>query len=472
MGFGWLLLKDNEATPIAKFFKSSIGWPSSTRMELLAVVSIVSVLNKNSKVTLYTDSANVISKFDLLKKETIFRRKRKTPNYNLWDILFLIINKLNIELNFVKVKAHAGDCFNEMADYLAKRGTTEPRLNINNKSVTFKANLAWLEHSVDIDPRKFVKSVNNFRSDIKRDALNRMKEIRGVDKKLMMGFINYKDPKDYKGFMDLTDDKIKTFRLKKMFNELPVLSKLKTRNPKIYKSDICPRCSKDKETISHLWKCDKSHNEMVILCNKMSESFKKILRKAGNKFHHVENMIEDLFPFGKTNKLLADRTEQRANFYKRFDRNKYKLEFKYIWDNRSSIDGLLRGRIPFSIINILRSYLKKNSKKTIISILYKWIGKIDRYFFDKIWKPRNDDILAWEEKEGITRALKRGCEKNDSFRNKGLVRKINKIAYSGKKKFKVHALDEELALYVRNLVGFNLTDFHLKYRLVEFSFVI
>ena len=133
---------------------------------------------------------------------------------------------------------------------------------------------------------------------------------------------------------------------------------------------------------------------MVILCNKMSESFKKILRKAGNKFHHVENMIEDLFPFGKTNKLLADRTEQRANFYKRFDRNKYKLEFKYIWDNRSSIDGLLRGRIPFSIINILRSYLKKNSKKTIISILYKWIGKIDRYFFDKIWKPRNDDILA------------------------------------------------------------------------------
>ena len=120
----------------------------------------------------------------------------------------MIINRLNIEVNFVKVKAHAGDQFNEMADYLAKRGTTEPRLNVNNKSVTFKANLAWLEHSVDIDPRKFVKSVNNFRSDIKKDALNRMKEIQGVDKKLMVGFINYK---------------IKTFRLKKMFNELPVL---------------------------------------------------------------------------------------------------------------------------------------------------------------------------------------------------------------------------------------------------------
>src|SRR5436190_196496 len=86
-----LIRKNNETTPIAKFFKSSIGWPSSTRMELLAVVSIVSVLNKNSSVTLYTDSANVISKFDFLKKETIFRRKRKTPNHNLWDILFLII---------------------------------------------------------------------------------------------------------------------------------------------------------------------------------------------------------------------------------------------------------------------------------------------------------------------------------------------------------------------------------------------
>ena len=68
--------------------------------------------------------------------------------------------------------------------------------------------------------------------------------------------------------------------------------------------------------------------------------------------------------------------------------------------------------------------------------------------------------------------MKRGRKKNDSFRNKGLVRKINKIAYSGKKKFKVHALDEELALYVRNLVDFNPTDFHLKYGLVEFSFVL
>jgi len=161
------------------------------------------------------------------------------------------------------------------------------------------------------------------------------------------------------------------------------------------------------------------------------------------------------------NKLLADRTEQRANFYKRFDSYKYKLEFKYIWDNKSSIDNLLRGRIPFSIINIMRSYLKKNSKKTITSILYKWMGKIDRYFFDKIWKPRNDDILAWEEKEGITRALKKSRDKKDNFINKGLVRKINKINYSGKKKFKVHALDDELALYVRNLVGFNPTNFQL-----------
>ena len=52
MGFGWLILKDNESTPIAKFFKSSIGWPSSTRIELLAVVSIVSVFKKNSNITL------------------------------------------------------------------------------------------------------------------------------------------------------------------------------------------------------------------------------------------------------------------------------------------------------------------------------------------------------------------------------------------------------------------------------------
>jgi hypothetical protein len=276
----------------------------------------------------------------------------------------------------------------------------------------------------------------------------------------MFKFIGYKNKKKDKGFCDLQDDKIKAFRIKKMFNELPVLGNLKTRFPKIYKLDICPRCLKGKETISHLWECDKANNNMVILCSKVTESLKKILRKRSKKFFDVELLIDEIFPFGRTSKLLKENTKERFNFYKRFDRYKFRPEFKYVWNNKSSIDHLLRGRIPFSLINLLRSHLKKNCKKTIKDILFRWLGKIDHHFFENIWKPRNDDILRWEEQVGITKKLKRGLPDNKRVRKRGETRKLNKINYSGRKKLKVHALDDQLALYVRNLIGLN--PFHLE----------
>ena len=70
-----------------------------------------------------------------------------------------------------------------------------------------------------------------------------------------MKFINYKNKREDKGFFSIKDDQIKSFRIKKLFNELPILDKLKKRKPKIYKEEYkYSRCNKEEKTLMHLWK--------------------------------------------------------------------------------------------------------------------------------------------------------------------------------------------------------------------------
>ena len=71
------------------------------------------------------------------------------------------------------------------------------------------------------------------------------------------------------------------------------------------------------------------------------------------------------------------------------------------------MDNMFKDWIPFDLINILRKYLIKDNKKIIRSILTKWLGKVNMLFFNWIWKKRNNDIIAWEEQNGITALVKK-----------------------------------------------------------------
>ena len=51
----------------------------------------------------------------------------------------------------------------------------------------------------------------------------------------------------------IKNDNMKSFQVKKLFDELPTIENLKKRNPKIYKVEyLCSRCKEQKETLSHL----------------------------------------------------------------------------------------------------------------------------------------------------------------------------------------------------------------------------
>lgn len=91
--------------------KASKGFLGTTnnRMELLAIISVVNSIPKGSEVTIYTDS-----KYCIL---SLVSKKRK-KNIDLVEKFHQLAGKLSI-INFVWVKGHNGNIYNEECDRMA-----------------------------------------------------------------------------------------------------------------------------------------------------------------------------------------------------------------------------------------------------------------------------------------------------------------------------------------------------------------
>ncbi|CAB4379938.1 unnamed protein product [Rhizophagus irregularis] len=114
--------------PHVEFYSTIDKWPSAYRGELLAVLLALSVIPKNSKVRINTDSLNVITQFEKLKKSRFSHTSReyfKANNNFLWAILCRIILTLNLHVEMFKVVAHGDDMGNNYVDNLAKIAHTD-----------------------------------------------------------------------------------------------------------------------------------------------------------------------------------------------------------------------------------------------------------------------------------------------------------------------------------------------------------
>lgn len=101
---------------------------TNNRMELLAAISALELLNRPSKVHLYTDSQYVMK--GITEWLANWRRKgwktssgSAVKNADLWQRLDLAAQPHTIDWRWVK--GHSGDPGNEKADQLANRGVEE-----------------------------------------------------------------------------------------------------------------------------------------------------------------------------------------------------------------------------------------------------------------------------------------------------------------------------------------------------------
>ena len=198
--------------------------------------------------------------------------------------------------------------------------------------------------NIDMNPRKFIKNMNNVLIQQEFNNLNQNKEFinRSTDDELSLKILKEKYRK--KGlyiskFRTFKDHGLKAFAVKKIMNELLTLENLKIRRPDLYKENLnCVRCNEQKEDLDHLWNCRTVTNDILFIGLKSNRFLNKIL--AGEK--KKDDIMDALFKYTKLEReLKIFNTRENTEFYRK---NKdIRITRTYIWNGNNSLDTLLRG---------------------------------------------------------------------------------------------------------------------------------
>tara|TARA_B100001142_G_scaffold248269_1_gene248113 strand:+ start:2156 stop:2581 length:426 start_codon:yes stop_codon:yes gene_type:complete len=119
---GWaaIIIDNGETLKISGNEKNT----TNNKMELMAPINALKKINKKNKIQIYTDSKYVklgitewIHKW--IKNNWQTSKKEEVKNKELWVELYNLTKSL--EVDWVWIKAHAGNPLNEQVDSLAKK---------------------------------------------------------------------------------------------------------------------------------------------------------------------------------------------------------------------------------------------------------------------------------------------------------------------------------------------------------------
>ena len=111
-GWAFVVVKDNDI--IYKEYDGLIN-TTNNRMEIMGMLKALEWINKNSiplPIKIYTDSMYVIG--------TLTLNWKMKKNIDLWEILIPLVNK---DIEYLHVKGHDGNKFNEECDKWAVFGS-------------------------------------------------------------------------------------------------------------------------------------------------------------------------------------------------------------------------------------------------------------------------------------------------------------------------------------------------------------
>lgn len=105
------IIFDNKGKEIKRNSKGFVG-TSNNRMEILAIMSIVNSLPPNSFVTIHSDSQYSIN--------VLSGRWKASENLDQINRYRAICSANNIKVDFIWVKGHNGNPYNELCDQMAR----------------------------------------------------------------------------------------------------------------------------------------------------------------------------------------------------------------------------------------------------------------------------------------------------------------------------------------------------------------
>lgn len=108
---------------------------TNNRMELTAIIEALKrIKKKHIPIEIYSDSAYIVNCFNdkwyVKWRKNGWKNSQRKPveNKDLWEELIQLVESFK-DIEFIKVKGHAGIEFNELADALATKGIEEMRKN-------------------------------------------------------------------------------------------------------------------------------------------------------------------------------------------------------------------------------------------------------------------------------------------------------------------------------------------------------
>ncbi|GBC18418.2 ribonuclease H-like domain-containing protein [Rhizophagus irregularis DAOM 181602=DAOM 197198] len=200
-------------------------FPSALRSEVFALLHGLDSLPRNSKITVATDCAQLLSLWSLYVDAPFIPRMLKESNHLLWSSIRTIMLQKNLDVTLIKVPTHADDLLNNHVDALAKAAHTDSHLSsCPPLDLMAPCILQFNSLPVDMNIRKFIRNIFDAKSLLTLAALPR--------------FNSYSSTSD----IDWACTKF-CLNNNKHFPHL--------YNP----SWLCPQCNSFPETLDHLWTC-------------------------------------------------------------------------------------------------------------------------------------------------------------------------------------------------------------------------
>src|SRR6266542_2665995 len=265
MDFGWVQVVDDL---ILASHSASIPcfYPSASRAEISAIAHIISNLPDNSTIELYTDSLSSINTLQkYLLTPTLFKRTLyKIPNHLLWGSVADDIFKKNLIVKIFKVPAHSGNLLNDRADALARVATSSspdiPSYTPSTHSSFFSTRIVFNSSlPLEINPRSFYSTLCDaafFEQFLSLDRMVKYKNLSlHINWVITWSFFNYTHQFTSQYLRSKMESFQRTFKLKLLYEELPLMNNLIRRRPDLYQDAPCFHCSTSVETQDHLWTC-------------------------------------------------------------------------------------------------------------------------------------------------------------------------------------------------------------------------
>ncbi|RHZ85347.1 hypothetical protein Glove_66g61 [Diversispora epigaea] len=344
-------------------------FPSSTRAELMAILTCLLVMPDGSTVNIYTDSMCALQNINKLKKN-YKKIWQKCKNPVILQIISEIIKEKTLKITCYKVKAHSGDKFNEIADELAVipkslckfyndifEGTT---ISLNYKNIKNRNFIPmWKSSLLEIPIKQAIKEIYKVKT-----------------------MIDWKFQERFKYFT----------------NKLPSITKRHLHRPDLYENAECILCDKAEEDNLHIFTCKRGGDEDPI--KDLIIKFKIILREKilKNKPQTKELLIQN-----------GLNTVTCLNYYGEadYESTKHSPYFTFF--------EIIKGYIPDILTNKITEICK--DKRMAVRIIMETFDDFQT-ILKNIWKDRCEKVIEWEKENGITIRAKKKKNIKIKFANR------------------------------------------------------